>query len=59
MSDYVSTIGLFFMGVFFMLLIIGLVRIDSDCVKLGGRLKTVSEHQAKGTMNHTECEFEH
>ena len=28
---------------------------DQQCVARGGKVVVVSERQAKGTMNHTEC----
>jgi hypothetical protein len=42
---------------FFSLIMI-LVGRDNDCIKNGGTIIVVSEKQAKGTFNHTECKYD-
>lgn len=51
-----TILGIF--GVFFLFLLSCLVASDDHCLKTGGRLIVVSKHEAKGTMNHTECKYD-
>lgn len=39
----------------FIALLAGLAWNDRHCVDSGGTVVVIHEHQAKGTMNHTEC----
>lgn len=44
--------GLIFVG---LLYIMG--KVDDGCEKSGGKVIVVREKQAKGTFNHTECQY--
>lgn len=46
---------LIFAIVFGTILLATLAWSDRECVARGGQLVVISERQAKGTMNHTEC----
>jgi hypothetical protein len=52
MNELLAAIGIL---AFFTLLLLALAWSDDECEKRGGTVVVISEHQAKGTMKHTEC----
>lgn len=54
----VGLIGFLAILAIFATILSSIAELDDLCVKNGGRMVVVSEKQAKGTFNHTECKYE-